>query len=143
MNRFHRCGEAGSASLEVAVLAPALLVLVGLVVVTGRLAAASGVIEQAAASGAREASLSRTASQARTAAEASVRRNLLEQGVRCAAMTVSVTAPGFSVAPGRPGEVRVSVTCTVPLSDQGLPGLPGSRVLRADAVSPLDTYRGR
>ena len=136
-------GDQGSATLEVAVLAPALLMLVGLVLVTGRLGVAAGVVEQAAASGAREASLSRSASQARTAAEASVRRSLLEQGVRCAPMTVSVSTTGFSVAVGSPGEVRVSLTCTVQLSDQGVPGLMGSRALRADVVSPIDTYRGR
>ena len=136
-------GEEGSATLEVAVLAPALLMLVGLVVVTGRLGAAAGVVEQAAASGAREASLSRSASSARSAAESSVRRSLLEQDVRCAPMTVSVSTTGFSVAVGSPGEVHVSVSCTVQLSDQGVPGLMGSRVLRADVVSPIDSYRGR
>jgi Flp pilus assembly protein TadG len=143
MRGSHRVGDEGSATLEVAVLAPALLMLVGLVVVTGRLGAATGVVEQAAASGAREASLSRSAAAAHAAAEASVRRSLLEQDVRCAPMTVSVSTSGFSVAVGNPGEVRVSVSCTVQLSDQGVPGLMGSRVLRADVVSPIDSYRGR
>jgi hypothetical protein len=58
-------------------------------------------------------------------------------------MAVSVSTTGFSVAVGSPGEVRVSVSCTVQLSDQAVPGLMGSRVLRADAVSPIDSYRGR
>lgn len=138
-----RSGESGSASLELAVLAPALVLLVGLVVVSGRLAAATGALEHAVAAGAREASLSRSASQAHQAAEASVRRNLLEQGVHCTVMTVSVSTPGFSVPAGRPGHVRVSASCTVRLADQGVPGLPGSQVVRAEAVSPLDSYRGR
>lgn len=135
--------DVGSATLELAVIAPALVVLVGLVVAGARLAAAAGVVEQAAAAGARQASLARSAAQAHSEAEASVRRALLGQHVACAPVTVTVATAGFAVAAGRAADVRVTVTCTVALSDQAVPGLPGARTLEASAVSVLDTYRGR
>ena len=39
------------------------------------------------------------------------------------------------------GQVSVSVTCTVGLSDLGLVGFPGAKSMSASAVSPLDQFR--
>jgi hypothetical protein len=37
----------------------------------------------------------------------------------------------------------VVVTCTVTFADVAAPGMPGSRRLQADFVSPIDVYRSR
>ena len=56
-----RGSDRGSATIEMAVLAPALLALLGLVILAGRISAAGSAVEQAAASAARAASIARDA----------------------------------------------------------------------------------
>jgi Flp pilus assembly protein TadG len=60
-------GEGGSASLELAIIAPVLLVLVALVVMGGRFAMASAAITGVAGAAARDASLARSPAAARAA----------------------------------------------------------------------------
>lgn len=136
-------GDQGTATLELAILGPGLLLLLVLVIAAGRIEVASSAVEQAAASGARDASLARSLTQARTVARQSVTTSLGQQHITCQGLTVSVANSGFTAAPGTPATVRVDVTCSVPLSDLGVPGLPGSRTLRASMSSVLDTYRSR
>lgn len=138
-----RGDDRGSATLELAILAPALLVLLGLVIAAGRIEVAAGAVEQAASAAAREASIARTGSAARASATGTARDSLRSQGIVCGVLEVEVEASGFSVAAGSPANVAVSVNCTVPLSDLAVPGMPGSRTLRARMVSPLDRYRSR
>lgn len=135
--------ERGSATLELAILAPALLALLGLVIGAGRVVAAGGAVEQAAAAAARAASLSRDAGQAQLRAEDEARASLRGQDLTCTQLSSTVDLRGFAQAVGRPGTVSVEVACTVGLADLAVPGLPGSRTLVARATSPLDTYRGR
>lgn len=135
--------QRGSATLELTVIAPALLILLGLVIVAARVEAAAAAVEQASSAGARAASLSRTASAARAAAETVVRRNLAAAGVDCQDFGMTIDTAGFRAGVGDHASVRLAVRCRVPLSDQGVPGLPGSRVIEAESVSVLDTYRGR
>lgn len=135
--------DTGSVTLELAVLAPALLMLIGLLVVAGRVVLAGGAVEQAAAASARQASISRTALQARTSAEDTARQTLAQQGLQCTTVNVSVDASGFAAPVGTPAQVRATVTCAVDLSDLAIPGLPGTRTVTKTAVSPLDTYRER
>ncbi|MCU1493400.1 MAG: TadE rane protein [Acidimicrobiaceae bacterium] len=135
--------DQGSATLELAILGPGLLLLLALVIAAGRVEVASSAVEQAAASGARDASLARSLTQARTVARQSVTASLGQQHITCQGLTVSVANSGFAAAPGTPATVRVDVTCSVPLSDLGVPGLPGSRTLRASMSSVVDTYRSR
>lgn len=132
----------GSATLELVVLAPALLALVLLVVAAGRVAAAQGQVDGAARDAARAASLERSASSAQAAARDTAAASLTAQHVRCGSMTVRV-AGSFAAAPGTPAAVQVIVGCTLPLGDIGLPGLPGAKSLTADYTTVLDTYRGR
>ena len=138
-----RGDDRGSATLELAVLAPALLVLLGLVIAAGRIEVAAGAVEQAASAAARDASIARTGPAARAAATDTARESLRSQGIVCGVLDVAVDASGFSVAAGAPANVVVSVDCTVPLSDLAVPGMPGTRTLRARMVSPLDRYRSR
>lgn len=136
-------GDGGSATLELAILGSGLLVLLSLVIAAGRIEVAGSAVEQAAASGARDASLARSPAQARTVARASASASLAEQGLTCHGLTVTVSTSGFVAAPGTPASVRVGVVCSVPLSDLGVPGLPGNKTMTASMSSAVDTYRFR
>ncbi len=138
-----RGADTGSVALELAVLGPVLLLVLGLVVVGARLETASGAVEQAAAAGARAASLTRDAHAARSAAQDAVRRNLRQQSISCGDERIDVDTSAFARRPGQDGDVTVVVACTVALADQSMPGLPGSRRIESRAVSAVDTYRGR
>ena len=143
MTRRHQRGDRGAVTLEFVVVAPALLALLGLLVMAGRVAIASNSVESAADEAARSASISRTAAGARVAAGEGARRSLSGQGLQCSAVRVDVDTAGFGVPVGLPAQVRATVTCVVRLSDLALLGFPGSRTVTATAVSPLDTYRER
>jgi len=125
------------------VLAPGLLALLGLVILAGRLAAASSAVEQAAAAGARAASLARDARSAEQVARTTVRDSLTGGSVPCAEASSQVDVAGFATAVGRPAQVSVRVECRVPLADLVVPGMPGERTVSAEGVSPLDRFRGR
>jgi Flp pilus assembly protein TadG len=135
--------DRGSATIELAILAPALLALLGLVIVAGRISAAGSAVEQAAASAARAASIARDARAAQSAAERSARDSLRDQGVACQPLTSSVDTRGFGVAVGSPASVTVDVRCTVPMADLAVPGMPGTRMVTATMTSPIDRFRGR
>jgi len=135
-------GECGSASLELAIIAPALLVLLALVVMGGRFAIASTAITGVAGSAARDASLARTPAAARVVAVSTALATLAAQSVHCqGAPSVVVDTSGFSAAPGTPASVSVDVTCVVVVDGLQVPGLPGTRTVQDRAVSPLDPYR--
>ena len=135
--------ERGSATIEMAVLAPALLALLGLVVVAGRVSTAGSAVEQAAAVAAREASLARDSRSAQSAATEAVRASLDGQGITCRTLTSDVDVEGFTVPVGQPASVRVHVTCAVRLADVAVPGMPGTRVVTASMTSAIDRFRGR
>ena len=135
--------EEGSATLELTILAPALLVLLSLAIVAGRIETASSAVEQAAAVGARDASLARTPALARVAAADSVRGSLASQGITCGSLDVNLDASGFSAPPGNAAVVRLTVSCALPLSDLAVPGIPGTRSVQATMTSVLDSYRSR
>ncbi|MFE4663800.1 hypothetical protein ACFRI7_03110 [Streptomyces sp. NPDC056716] len=56
---------------------------------------------------------------------------------------MSISTGGFSAAIGEPASTTATVTCTVRLSDIGLPGLPGSKTLTSSFTSSIDSYRQR
>src|SRR5450631_423775 len=112
--RRQLAGEGGSGSLELAILAPVLLVLVALVVMGGRYAMASTAITGVAGAAARDASLARSPAGARAAATATALATLAAQNLHCqGAPTVAVDTSGFAAAPGTPASVTVDVTCSV------------------------------
>src|SRR5436305_7792555 len=118
--------ERGSAAIEAAILAPPLLVLIGLAIVGGRIQIAGGAIEAAAHDAARAASISRTAGQAQASAYAAAGATLGQQGLHCASLTVQVNTAGFAVPVGQAATVAVTITCVVDFSDLVADGLPGS-----------------
>lgn len=141
--RWDNRAQRGSATLELAILAPAVLVLFGLVIVGGRVVVAEAAVEQAAATAAREASLARDPQSAQARAVGAAQRSLISQGVDCVREAIDVDTAGFQIPVGQPASVSASVTCTVNLSDLAVPGAPGQRTLTATLTSPLDRYRSR
>jgi len=135
--------EDGSVTLELAILTPALLMLLGLVVVAGRIEVASAAVDQASAAAAREASLARTPSAARAAAARAATANLAAQNLHCTDVRVAVDTAGFAVPVGSPAQVTARVTCTLSTGDLSVPGMPGTRTITSSSQSSLDTYRGR
>jgi len=130
-------------TLELAILAPALLALLGLVIAAGRVEVAGAAVEQASAAAARAASQARSAETARQAAVQAAQSELSGQGLQCGDLTVTVDTTGFSATVGTPAQISAHVACPVRLSDVSVPGMPGSRRLTADTVSVLDRYRSR
>jgi Flp pilus assembly protein TadG len=138
-----RRADAGSVTLELAILAPAVLVLLALVVVAGRLSIAHQEVDHAAQTAARAATLARDPATATSTATSAARRELDAGDLHCTTVRVTVDTSGFAVPVGRPASVTATVTCTVPLSGLAVPGIPGTQQVNSTATSPLDTYRGR
>ncbi len=120
-----RC-ERGSVSLELAALAPVLLLLVLVTVAAMRITLAGAQVDGAARDAARAASLARTAGLAAAAAQQSAARTLAGQQLTCSQLTVTVDPAGFA-APSDPAQRSRST------SPAGLPW----------ATSPFPAYRVR
>ena len=136
-------GERGSVSLELVVIAPAVILLLAFAVFCGRAMIADNAVEEAARAAARAASISIDALTAQQAAQASAAETLARQDLRCASLSVSVDTSGFAAPIGTPSSVSVDVVCVVDMADLMMPGLPGSRTVSAGFTSPIDSYRER
>jgi hypothetical protein len=115
---------------------PLMVLLALFVAVCARGASAAIDVHAAASDAARAASLARTPGAAQAAAQATAASSLASGRLTCAGLQVGVDTSQFH----RGGTVRVTIACAVALSDLGVPGLPGSRVVSASAASPLDVY---
>ncbi|MFE5108380.1 TadE family protein [Streptomyces sp. NPDC056663] len=135
--------DRGSYAVETAVLAPVMIALLLLMVAFGRVIDADGAVDSAARAAARAASLERDAGSAQNKAQAAAARSLEGEGITCQTSSVVVDTAGYSLDIGVDANVTASIACTADLSDIGLPGLPGSKTLRASWTSPIDTFRGR
>lgn len=129
--------ERGSVSVEVAVIAPAFVFLLLLVVFAGKVSEADGNVERAAAEGARAASLRQNPGDAIDDAEAVVAENLAAAGVPCTHLDTVVDTSAFE--PG--GTVTVTVRCEASMADVTLLGVPGTRSFAATSTEVIDTYR--
>jgi Flp pilus assembly protein TadG len=135
--------DRGSVTLELTILTPALIALLGLAMIAGRFEIAAGAVEHASAAAARAASLARTAPAADRAANVAAAASLADQNLRCGTVDVQVETAGFGAPAGQPAQVAVTVACQLDLASLGVPGVPGSRDVRSRSVSVLDTYRSR
>lgn len=135
-------GDGGYAPVELAPVALAFLLFLGLIIAAGRTGIALLDVRAAAAAAARQASAARTPQDARAAARASAAEALASDGLDCAPAVTAGTA-GFAVPAGQPAQVTATVTCQVRLSDLAVPGMPGSRTVTFTAAAPLDPYRER
>ncbi len=135
--------QRGSATVELTLLIPVLLLMLGLLVAGGRVWFARTAIVEAAQSSARAASLSRSAEQARADGQDAGRQSLATAQLVCATSTVSLNTAAFAVAVGNPATITATVGCRVSLADLLLPVVPGSIQLTGQGSAALDTYRSR
>jgi Flp pilus assembly protein TadG len=143
MTRPRARDERGSAASEAVIGVPAFLLFVGLFIFGGRTATTHQSVETAAADAARSASLERTSASARTQAITAATTSLSNQGIHCLDIDVTIDASQFSRTVGEAATVSVTVQCRLDLSDLSIPGVPGSRLIRATSTSPIDTWRER
>ncbi len=136
MNRPDRSrSNRGTASLELVLLAPVLVMGMLLVVWCGRVARARGDADLAAARGARAGSMA-AGSRMTGAAQRAASETLALNGAACD--DASVGARVTNISGDSSSWVTVDVRCSA--GSRGL--LPvGARVIRATAASPIDVYR--
>jgi Flp pilus assembly protein TadG len=135
--------ERGAAAVELTLLVPALLLVLGLLVVGGRLWFARTTVNEAAQTAARAASLARSAGAAGSAGREAGAQSLTTAGLHCRATSVLINTAAFGVPVGTPATVTSTVLCIVNFSDVFLPGWPGSMELTGRGSAALDTYRAR
>lgn len=130
-------GERGSASIELVLITPVLIMFLLLVVGLGRLALAKQEVTAAAHDAARAASLERDTGAAAGKGRAAAERALSDRGMSCTSLSVDVDTSGYRSG----GQVRAEVICVAQLGDLALSGLPGSKTYRAQAVVPIEQYK--
>ncbi|WP_243793808.1 TadE/TadG family type IV pilus assembly protein [Saccharopolyspora gloriosae] len=140
---WNTLSDAGSASVELAVLTPMVLVMLAVVIAGGRIVGAHAALDTATTAAARAASLARTTPAAHAAATTTARDTLAQEDVHCGQQSLDVDTGAFNTAPGTSGAVVVRASCTVALDDLALPAMPGSIPLHSEFTSPLDPFRGR
>lgn len=133
--------ERGSAAIEAAVAGPAVVLMICLVILGGRVALAHQAIQTIAADTARAASIARSAPEARRAATQAMTAGF-DQQLPCTSRDLALDLAGFTKPVGTPAAVSATVTCRLGVAELGLP-LPGPITVTATMTSPLDTYRER
>jgi Flp pilus assembly protein TadG len=131
-------GDAGVAVVEVAVGATALIVLLGLVILAGRVSELAADVETASAAAARAASLQGSPAGATQAAQQTAVANLDDANVSCGTLDVATAA---DMRPG--GTVTVAITCVADLSELA-PLAPAGlrRTFAARSTEVVDVRRG-
>jgi Flp pilus assembly protein TadG len=128
--------QRGSATVELVLAVPVLLLMLWFLVYCGRQADTRLRIQDAAHQAARAATLDRTAPTGAADARSTAATVLSDAGVTCRSLTVTTTG---TLAPG--STVTVAVTCAVDLHDLALLQVPGSTRLTARFAAPVDLYR--
>lgn len=127
----------GSASAELVICTPVVILLAVLALAIGRLVQGQSQVVDVARNAAEAASIWPTASGAKGAAALTASYELVHDGLQCVAPQVDVDTS--DLVPG--GKVSVAITCVVRLSSVAVPGLPGFVTLHAAAVAPVEQYR--
>lgn len=134
--------QRGSATTELTLLTPLLLVLMLTVVLAGRVSSAQNALVGSVRDAARAATLRARADDARAAADAIASRSLA--GARCRERATDVELEEDGAGHLVPGSlVTVTVRCEVALEDLALLAVPGTRHLQASATEVVDRFRGR
>lgn len=141
--RQRSAAERGAVSVELAVLVPALMLILGLLIAGGRIWFAKTTVNEAAQTAARAASLARSAEAAAADGRSAGRQSMATEGLSCGEESVAVNTAAFAVPVGTPATITSTIRCRVRLSDLVLPGLPGSVDLSGAGSAALDTYRAR
>jgi Flp pilus assembly protein TadG len=130
-------------SVELAVIAPGLILLLLLVAAGGRVVEVQGHVDGAARDAARAASLAQSAGQAGQFALQAAQADL-GTGSWCETGSVQALVSGFPVGAVAAGAaVTVTVRCTVDMSPFGLLGFRPAMTFTGAAVAPLDTFTCR
>jgi Flp pilus assembly protein TadG len=140
-----RRAERGSISVELAVLAPGLVLLLLLVAAGGRVVEVQGHIDGAARDAARAASIARSYGQAVTAAQQAAQADLGTTSL-CAPGTVVVRVAGYPAVPvgaAAGATVTVTITCQVDMSPFKTLGFGVTKGFTGQAVAPLDPFMCR
>jgi Flp pilus assembly protein TadG len=135
--------QRGAAAVELTLLVPALILVLGLLVAGGRLWFARTTVNEAAQTAARAASLARSTDAATIAGRDAGAQSLATAGLRCRSISVSIDTAAFGIPAGKPSAVTSTVSCIVDFSDVFLPGWPGAMELTGRGSAALDTYRSR
>ncbi len=132
-----RAGQTGSIAVETAIVTPALLALMLLIVYAGRAAQADADVRVAAARAARAAATAADPATATDLARTAAAANLHTAGIGCQQTTVRLDTTALT--PG--GTVTVTVACRLANTRLALLAIPGTRWSIATATQPIDTYR--
>lgn len=127
--------DEGSASIELILGTPLVILLLLFVVFAGRVVHARMITEDVAHQAARSASLQRNANAARAAVDTTIAATA--SGSTC--KEVEATTDTARFGPG--GSVTVTVTCHADLAGLSLLALPGTTSISAAATSPIDPWR--
>ncbi|HVM39532.1 MAG TPA: TadE family protein [Acidimicrobiia bacterium] len=130
--------DRGSIAVETAVIAPALVFLMLLVVYAGRVSHLDASVQRASSEASRAASLEGTAEAAQQAATEAAQANLDSTSTPCTDLAVEVDTTDFR--PG--GYVTATVRCGASMSDVALLGVPGTRTFTASSSEVIDRFRG-
>ncbi|HEX9888548.1 MAG TPA: TadE/TadG family type IV pilus assembly protein [Nitriliruptorales bacterium] len=122
---------------ELVLLTPVVLLLLGFVVLAGRVGGIEQQLLTAADEAARAGSIRAHPDAAAVDARTVAAANLTDAGVSCAQLDVDVDLTSFH----RGGHITVDVTCTVALADVAFAGLPGQRTVSATATEVIDRLR--
>lgn len=131
-------GDRGSVAVETAVVAPALVLLMLLVVYAGRISHLDASVQPAASEASRAATLAGTPEAAEQAADDAARANLGTTSTPCSDLAIEVDTTDFR--PG--GSVTATIRCGASMSDVALLGVPGTRTFTASSTEVIDRYRG-
>lgn len=134
-----RHAEQGMAAVELVLLTPVALVVLSFLVIAGRLSSTTADVTAASRDAARAASLTQNFDEAVSAATDTAQASLAAQDVTCRDLQVTGGDPSTFVAGG---EITITVDCTLSLADVALPGVPGTRRVRATSTEVLDRFRG-
>jgi Flp pilus assembly protein TadG len=129
--------EAGSAVLEMVILAPVLLLILALGIAGGRLALAHEQVDAAAGTAARAASVTRSPAGATAAATTAAQAALAGAGLSCQSESTTVDTTRF--VPG--GSVSVRITCIAQLGSLLPQQLVGTHAVSGASTAVIDTYR--
>ncbi|MDI3390047.1 hypothetical protein QIS99_28215 [Streptomyces sp. B-S-A8] len=135
--------DTGAYTLEALVCTPVVLFVVVLLAAYGLAGIGDTTTANAAAAAARAASRASAPEGAEAAGQDAARSALSKAGRTCEESSIEIDVSNFPKAVGDPGQVSVTVTCTVSLSQLMVPGLPGAKTLESTRVSYVDQYNSR